>query len=193
MRTGKIVSWRAPLLWPGNTCFLLGGGPSLKDVDVSKLKGKRVIAINNAYKLAPWADVCFFMDSGWFRQHRKGLREFTGLKITLASAIKDKTIKQMGRGAKSGLHPDNRMLNHGGNAGHCSINLAVHFGATRICLLGFDMKMDKKEHNWHREHERNMDDTIYEDNYLQSMATLPKAIEDRSIQILNLTKRSELK
>ena len=49
-------------MWDGGECFLLGGGPSLHEVDVNRLRGRRVIAINQGYKLGDWIDVLFFGD-----------------------------------------------------------------------------------------------------------------------------------
>jgi len=63
--------WRVPRLWPGGECFILGGGPSLKDVDMSRLKGHRVIAVNNAFKLADWIDVMFFGDPRWLKSRNQ--------------------------------------------------------------------------------------------------------------------------
>jgi hypothetical protein len=39
----------------------------------------------------------------------------------------------------------------GGNSGFGAINLAVQFGARRIILVGFDMRIDKGIH-WHGPH-----------------------------------------
>ena len=58
----KSDRWTAPRMWDGGECFLLGGGPSLHEVDVNRLRGRRVIAINQGYKLGDWIDVLFFGD-----------------------------------------------------------------------------------------------------------------------------------
>ena len=54
--------WSIPPEWTGETAFLLGGGPSLKGFNAECLRGRRVIAINNSWELAPWADVLYFCD-----------------------------------------------------------------------------------------------------------------------------------
>ena len=58
----KPPLWTAPRIWDGGECFILGGGPSLAAVDVGQLRGRRVIAVNQAYKLGDWIDVLFFGD-----------------------------------------------------------------------------------------------------------------------------------
>ena len=36
--------------WEGRRCFIVGGGPSLKDFDFSQLKGALTIGINRAFE-----------------------------------------------------------------------------------------------------------------------------------------------
>lgn len=54
-----------PLFW-GETVFCVACGPSLTGAIAGRLKGRRVIAVNSAVYLVPWADVLFFTDAGWF-------------------------------------------------------------------------------------------------------------------------------
>ena len=43
------------------------------------------------------------------------------------------------------------MVSWNNNSGAATINLAVHMGAKRIILLGFDMKLDEeKNQHWHK-------------------------------------------
>lgn len=61
-RPEKPPFWKAPSMWDGGQCFILGGGPSLTVEQVESLRGRRVIAVNQAYKLGDWIDVLFFGD-----------------------------------------------------------------------------------------------------------------------------------
>ena len=47
-------------IWRGETCFIIGGGPSLADMDWNRLAGKRTIAINKALLSYPNADVLYW-------------------------------------------------------------------------------------------------------------------------------------
>jgi len=42
----------------------------------------------------------------------------------------------------------------GGNSGYQAVALAIHFGATRVVLLGYDMRNDGKRTHWHGNHVR---------------------------------------
>ena len=80
------MTWTAPRLWPGETLACLGVGPSLTAAQVAALRGKtRSIAINDAWRLAPWADVLYACDGRWWRKH-KGVPAFKNLKVTLSNS-----------------------------------------------------------------------------------------------------------
>lgn len=65
--------------WKGRTAALLGGGPSLTIADVEIVRQARaedrlrVIAVNDAYLLAPWADVHYAADRRWHAWHTAGI------------------------------------------------------------------------------------------------------------------------
>lgn len=58
--------WTPEPLFAGETVFCVACGPSLTPETAEKLKGRRVIAVNNAVYAVPHADVLFFTDAGWF-------------------------------------------------------------------------------------------------------------------------------
>lgn len=186
------MPWSVPKIWSGGDCFILGGGPSLKLSDVEMLKGRHVIAVNNAYQIAPWADFCFFMDSGWFREHRERLKDFGGIKVSIAHNVEAHGVKEMVRGKREGLSVDPKTLNHGHNSGHSAVNLAILLGAKTIVLLGFDMKVVDGKHNWHAGHARKMRTEVYEEDYLKCFATIVKPLEQLNAQVLNTVKDSAL-
>lgn len=134
---------------------LIGGGPSLTREDVDAVRGRAtVIAINDAYKLAPWADVLYAADRKWIDWH-DGVPSFTGRKFTIASH--DTTPRPDWTVLKNtgthGLELQFGAVRTGYNGGYQAINLAVHLGATRILLLGYDMapNPDGPSH-WFGEH-----------------------------------------
>lgn len=143
-----------PKLWPGETCVCIGGGPSLTAADVNAVRGlARVIAINDAYRLAPWADVLYACDRKWIDWH-DGVPSFTGPKYSLESS--DTTTRADWQVLKNtgttGLELDPSGLRTGVNSGYQAINLAVHLGAARILLLGYDMSCDGTASHWFGEH-----------------------------------------
>ena len=134
-----------PRLWPGATVVCLGSGPSLTRADVVACQGRaRVIAVNDAWRLAPEADVLYSSDEYWWR-HYRGVPEFGGLKVTLGRRLQSPAwatalgLTVLGNTGDTGLERQPTGLRNGRNSGYAAINLAVHLGASRILLLGYDM------------------------------------------------------
>lgn len=56
-------------------------GPSLSQAVVDSVRGMRVIAVNNAYEMAPWAEALAANDMAWWKHNPKA-RDFAGRKFT---------------------------------------------------------------------------------------------------------------
>lgn len=131
-----------PRLWPDATAIVLASGPSLCAEDVDWCRGRaKVIAVKDAIRLAPWADVlygCGADASRWWQHHGDSLADYAGLRFTLdPAAAKWATVLQ--NAGESGLERNPTALRTGKNSSYQAINLAVHLGAVRILLLGLDM------------------------------------------------------
>lgn len=136
---------RVPRSWPDATVVCLGTGPSLAAEDVAFVRDKaRVIAVNDAYRLAPWADALYATDVVWWHHHQ-GAPTFTGTKWSLDHPAWRRyegrwpDIQRLAYTGDDGIDVDPSGLRSGKNSGYAAINLAVHYGARRIVLLGYDM------------------------------------------------------
>lgn len=132
-------------VWPGETVVCIATGPSLTPEDVAVVNGAaRVIVVNDAYRLAPWADCLYAADGKWWRWHASGVSTFAGMKYSIRQQASQDAHKQgvvvLQNAGKRGLSLDPSSLSTGHNSGYQAINLAVHFGARRILLLGYDMR-----------------------------------------------------
>lgn len=128
-----------PRLWPSSTIVCLATGPSLTADDVAFCRGKApVIAINDAYRLAPWANVLYAADAKWWKWHH-GVPSFTGLRYSLQKDAAAWNVTVLQDAGYDGLTADPRGLVKGCNSGYQAINLAIHLGASRVVLLGYDM------------------------------------------------------
>ena len=148
-------------------CSILGGGPSLSKVELSRLRGARTIAVNCACADVPWAEVMFFGDGGWIEHHADLLRPFGGLIFThreeLVQREQDCGVLILRREPKRltddpGICKDPRFIVWNWNSGAAAINLAVHLGAAKIVLFGFDMRVADGRGNYHDHyggHQRN--------------------------------------
>ncbi len=203
-------AWRVPPLWRGETVFCVASGPSLADTDLAPLGGRRVIAVNDNYIRCPWAGVLYFCDWKWWSWHREreAFRRFAGLKVTLDARVplEDPRIKWLKNGdegendapGRAGLCLEPDRLRTGRNSGYQAVNLAVHLGAKRIVLVGYDMKVGPRgEQHWFGAH-RDVDGrevptaaaTIAK--WAPRFASMVPQLERLGIEVLNATPGSAI-
>ena len=142
--------WQPEVLWPGETVFIIGGGPSLKNMDWAPFRSQRVIGLNDAYRLGDWMGVCFWGDNRWWDVHCSELKSYRGMKISAQTGKPegDPEVKWVHRWP-DGLSVQNR-IGWNWSTGAAAINLALVMGARKVVLLGYDMKPGPKgERNWH--------------------------------------------
>ena len=76
------MNYEVPKIWSGQTCVILAGGPSLKGQDLSALANThpwpKVIAINDSWKLKPYASALYFSDAAWWQRRAVGGVERVG-------------------------------------------------------------------------------------------------------------------
>ena len=189
-----MKSWIPPKIWLDETAYILGGGPSLNDANLSLVHEKHVIGVNNAYALGSWVDVCWFGDCRWYDWHKQKLLEFAGLKVTCCAACAGEPgIKVMPWGKKrTGIDTTPGHVAWNSNSGASAVNLAVHLGIKKVILVGFDMHRIEGKPNWHKGHPRQANKDPY-DKYLKNFATVRKDLEEIGITCINATPGSALK
>jgi hypothetical protein len=125
-------------------------GPSLTEALAERCRGSRVIAVNLAYRRVPWADVLYAGDRDLIEAYN-GFPDFAGEKWTAHEPKLNNKLDvamryglQLVAGPRQidapgfSLHP--AVIHYGNSSGFQAINLAIHFGATLIKLVGFDMR-----------------------------------------------------
>jgi hypothetical protein len=137
-------TWSVPQEWSADEpCFVLCSGESIgpQAKQIARLKG-RFIAVKHGVLLKPYADVLFFPGEAWDSIVKPILKQFKGTHAIVRS--KDHpdlpaSVKRVTR-AKDHEHLCERR-DHvcGFDSGTSAINLAYHFGARTIVMLGYDM------------------------------------------------------
>jgi hypothetical protein len=191
-------AWKIPELWTGKTCFIIGGGPSLKTQNLEKLKNERTIGINAAFKYYPWIDVLYFGDCGFYDLMWKEILLFGGLKITSCGRA-NKTwsnIYRVSRGKLKGIEVGRRnKISWNRNSGGSAINVAYWLGSRKIVLLGFDMRKNEKgEKNFHNEYlaKENQGYNPFK-IYLECFEKIQEDAKILGVEILNATPNSAIK
>ncbi|ESY72526.1 hypothetical protein X740_33225 [Mesorhizobium sp. LNHC221B00] len=124
--------------WEGETVFVLAGGPSVLDLDLSLLKGRRVIAINSAHLSYPDADALFYADSDWWT--RVGVREpaFAGEIFTTNALGGPAAVNRLVKVDAGGISASPGRIRISATSVSGAINIATLRGAGRVVLLGVD-------------------------------------------------------
>jgi hypothetical protein len=141
--------------WKDATAFIVGGGPSLRDVDLSVLKGQRVIAINSSYEAIPFADFLIFSDYRWWDHHQSRTGNFSGRIVCASRTPIDARLLMVRRKIPPGLDQPNDCLPVQFTSTTGAMALAIKLGAKKLVLLGIDGRNDAdgkthhhKSHPW---------------------------------------------
>lgn len=188
-----------PKMWPGATVVCIGGGPSLsiEQVNLCEEKWKegkiRVIGINDAYRIAPWIDILYAADKKWWMEH-SGVPNYKGLKIGIEEDCRrfGNDIHVMRNTGSKGLERNRDGLRTGSNSGYQAINLAFHLGASKIILIGYDMKLGKKdEKHWFGDHPWRTTNIPFQ-SFLSAFPSLRKETNKEGVEVINCTPESAL-
>lgn len=185
----------------GRDVFVIGGGPSFKNVDKSVLDNKNIICINTAYKEFPNATALYWCDESWVSKHYdEVLAHPCKLRFTArhsADGYLQKNILASGnatvlkRTGDFGLDMDINNVK-GNNSGAHVINFMANLRVKRIILLGYDMTITKGQSHWHGGHGLPMSNHVYDDLFIPSINSMAPALKNLKIDVVNCSENSAL-
>lgn len=199
--------WSVPRIYVGETFFLLAGGPSLRSFDPERLRGRFVITINDSWRMKPDATVCYFCDASWWELSSAVNAPSLDGRIRFHDSIyrsrwvsgssdfrEHPQVNALSITGQIGLEVLPTGLRHGSNSGYQAINLAYHFGAKRIVLLGYDMKTEGRRTHWHdslREPEHVFSKTLSQ-SMLPLFDHLVEPLKNAGVEVINANPDSAL-
>lgn len=188
--------WTVPKLWTGETVVIFGGGPSLEATQVQKAitAGWKRIACNDAYRLDLEADVLCWGDARWYGWNAGDLERHRGMNVTwvprpVYPRYAVRRLERRAANEKLSTVPTGIVAE---STGQGALNLAYLLGATRIILVGFDMKAVYGRMNWHDFHQRQEDPALYPSRYIPAMAAAGAMLNELGVEALNATPDSAL-
>ncbi len=187
--------WAVEKIFDGEDVFVVGSGYSLRFQDPNLLRDRNVIVINRSHEWAPFAQVLFWMDQPIFHQIADAVRKWRGLAITTCVPCKaemPRKIKLLTSPQEVGLCRDPQGLASGKNSGHAAINLAYHFGAKRIILLGFDMRVGYGQTSHFTDDVHEPQPWRYKDSLIPAFKQIAADLDQTGVPVLNATPRSAL-
>lgn len=174
----------------GRAVSILGGGPSLSRglADALRRVGP-VITVNNAYMLAPEAPLVA-LDRRWWGWHGKSV---AALRTPAIAALRSPNLhtlpdyaRVLRRDTSQVYNSDPRVL-CGQNSGHAAIHLAMHLGATRIYLAGFDMGYEAGPSHWHEGHPVPATEANYRVRFKPDLELLALTAQSLGVRIFTVT------
>lgn len=202
---GIHTPYSVPREWAGATCVVVAAGPSAPVCD--HLRGRcRAIAVNNAGidtvdsdtgkvvpARAPWADVLFASDAKWWRTYQPRAMEFVGLKMSCINGLKLDGLHQLALSPRAPYDPRPTHVVSGGNSGYQAIHVAAHFGATRILLVGFDMRESNGRRHYFGRHPPALNSRGKFDRWIRNIVKLAGALDALGVHVVNCTPGSAIR
>jgi hypothetical protein len=197
--------------WTGEPCIVAAPGPSLTAevahcVRMARMFDRwRAVAVQDAYKLMPWADALYGSCPGWWRVHGD-CRKFEGEMWSTHedSAPNAQHLNDKGEFARlrlnlvrgtsaGGFSFDPGLIHYGSNSGFQAINLALLKGCTRIVLVGFDMRLVAGQSHFFGDHPKPLHQNRDQDyrNFVRHFDRAAKKLPPH-VSIVNATPGSAL-
>lgn len=179
------------------TVAIIANGPSLTPAQVNYLRGRAlVIAVSDAYRLAPWADIVYSSCKPWWDVHRDNVDALgvTGELWTQSEdAAQTYALERIPhRGGGEGLVS---WTCCGGCSGEHATHLAVwryELGAgDRIILVGHDMGATGRGH-WFGDHPAPLVNGADFPSMLKTWPALARDMAARGIDVVNCTTKSAI-
>lgn len=185
--------WSIPEEWPGETCYVVCGGPSVPAETPELLAGRRVIVVNSSYQLVPAADFLIFHDSRWWPEHQHRLKAFAGRIIGFMGAPGgDRVLRIRRKDVAIGLSAERDALVMGKTTLQPALNLAVLLGARRIVILGADMGPGPDGRTHHHAPHRWAQKPGCWDEQMKFLAYIVEPLRQAGVDVLNASPVSRL-
>jgi len=181
--------------WKGETvaCIATGASLNLRDCDAIRKSGARVIAVNDAFRLAMFADVVYAADHQWWHKYHKDV-------LTIASemwshdesACKDFNLRFVQSLREHGLGKEAGFIHHGTNSGYQALNLAYQFGASKIILLGYDCQYTDGKRHFFGDHPQGWGNANHIDRWKVSFSTIAEDLKKTDCRVINASRSTAL-
>lgn len=194
--------------WQGKRCFVIGGGPSLRGFEFSKLIGELVIGTNRVFEHCQ-CQINLSCDKSFIRNVRHGVEPYGAEAARKYKEFKGVFVWATGKPMEH-LGPEVLILLNNqrnkvtfcqqqglmacGNSGFAAVNLACALGANPIYLLGFDMHGNGmgKQAWFHGGHVNNQREMVY-NQFIREFNAHHGEFKQAGFRIVNLNPDSALK
>lgn len=210
--------WTPVVLFAGETVVCIASGPSLTQAICDRIGAARaaglckVIVVNSSCILAPWADVLYFTDSGWYDARKELVANWPGLVVSMSRQAKrelddpkhgrsaPRILRVKGIGDPSwpprlpgmpkrlGFPPaGSPEIHQGRNSGNTAVSLAIAMGAAKVLLVGYDCRLVNGREHHHSEYSGARDLSLYDNEFKRAFNGWNEAAMNSGTRIVNCT------
>ena len=182
--------------WRGHSCFVIGGGPSLRGFDFEKLKGHLTIGTNRVFEFySPTVllaiDVRFWewvLTDKYGSEAANKLLDYKGIKagIRISKPHMPGVFEIKSLGPNGPIVPIEQGIYHGNNSGYSAVALAVALGANPVYVMGIDLRYDGGVTHFHDGHPEKTPEKQLQDKCLQPFVDLSHSPDGMAVKIVNL-------
>jgi len=203
----KQTQWATiPRLWDGELAACIACGPSLDPQDIEAIEGRaKTIVINDAYRIAGWADLLYACDAPWWDRFAQdhlwevdgkqwaGALNFKGHRVTqdAGAAYRWGLIHVEGKKGE-GISLDPTYIHTGNNSGLQALNLAALLGARRIVLLGYDMGRTGGRAHWFGDHPAGLQKRTPFDRCIPAFEEAAPMLAVAGVEVVNASRETAL-
>lgn len=195
--------------WANEKCFIIGGGPSLRNFDFERLRGKgRLIAVNKSFFDVPFADCMLFMDKDfpvWAekrklakgeigRKYAETYKNFEGIKLFVDMANSPVNNVYFIHRINSAKYSNNLKngIYAGNNSGVAALSFAAAMGCNPIYLLGMDGGHSGKRSHYHSGYPERIQHESTAKSFINHFERLGQQLKQKGFMIYNLSLKSRI-
>lgn len=178
------------------TVTILGGGPSLLNLEITQERFPEVIAVNNAWELAPWAKILYAGDEEWWQEswgnRQKVEAGFRG-RIMVDDAVRERGLAPERAETRKRTGIDYTQIDDPACAtGPCSgakaMSVAYHEGYKCIQLAGFDSSSDASGRtHYHNAHPPGRLTNTWDSQIRDGHRNVGRLLMARGVKIVRIT------
>lgn len=186
--------------WQGRTVAILASGPSLSQSEADLLRSRLpVVAVNDAYRVAPWADLLYAADADWWEHHGYAA-DFAGERWTQHQGRENWHRRATEAGlhvirsrSGNGVSVDPGEIYTGSNSSFQALNLAVQAGATRVLFLGLDLSRPGGKSHFFGDHPGQLNRASPYHTFRRAFEQAAPALEGLGVEVINCSSQSALR
>lgn len=196
--------WRVESHWLGETVFVVASGPSLRHVNVDLIRGRKILCINSAYELVPFASMVYFGDARWWKAHKHTLVHSSIAMVTCSGLIKDPRVLWIDRlkpvSPSTGYTDNRNAVASQRTSLQGGMNLAAHLNSNdhvkgKIVLIAADMGRDPKtgQSHGHQPHKwPARPGNVTWDEQMRHLKWIVEPLKTRGIDVINTSMGSRI-